>query len=104
VDEPRNNGVIIGGVYHSCAAPVRTWHDHGLELKIGNGARKRKKGVPIDTFVVHVSGAEQTAKTKSGHELEVVVGSAEGPRTGRPTRHYNHRPGPTVEENGVRGW
>lgn len=55
-DEPRNNGVLIGGVWHSCAAPVETWHTHGLEFRPGKGARKRTQ-IP-DLFVVHVTGGE----------------------------------------------
>lgn len=56
--EPHNNGIIIGGAYHSVAAPVLTWHEHGLQLRPPNGARVRKKSQVIDTFVIHVTGAE----------------------------------------------
>lgn len=56
--EPRDNGILIGGVWHSCAAPVETWHKHGLEFRPGKGARKRDPNTPIDLFVVHVTGGE----------------------------------------------
>ena len=61
MSEPRDNGILIGGVWHSCAAPVETWHKHGLEFRAGKGARKRTQ-VP-DLFVVHVTGGEGSPHT-----------------------------------------
>ena len=72
-DTPHNNGILIGGVWHSVAAPVRTWHDHGLELKPGKGARVRKPGQVIDTFVVHITGAEHPPEKMFANLLKRTV-------------------------------
>lgn len=71
--DPVDNGILIGGVWHSCAAEVLTWHRHGLEFRAGHGARKRV-GVP-DLLVVHVTGGEgappQMFATLKARELGV---------------------------------
>lgn len=49
-------GLIIGGKVVPCARPVFNWHDHGMEFKPGDGARKRIPKQVIDLFVWHWTG------------------------------------------------
>jgi hypothetical protein len=50
------SGLIIGGKVVPCDKPVYNWHDHGLEFKAGDGARRRNHKTEIDLFVWHWSG------------------------------------------------
>lgn len=49
-------GLIIGGRVVPCAQPVFNWHDHGMEFRPGDGARKRIAKQTIDLFVWHWTG------------------------------------------------
>lgn len=55
------SGLIIGGKVVPCARPVYNWHDHGMEFKPGDGARKRIPKKRIDLFVWHWTGGEGSA-------------------------------------------
>ena len=54
--------IIVGDIHIPCAAPVLTWHDHGLTFKSGAGARRRHPKQKIDLIVLHWTGGEGTAK------------------------------------------
>src|SRR5690349_11105935 len=49
-------GLIIGGKVVPCDLPVYNWHDHGLEFRVGDGARRRTPKVEIDLFIWHWGG------------------------------------------------
>lgn len=59
--EPRDNGIIIGGNVYPCAAEVSTWETHGLEVKRGQGARRRV--LTPDLLVLHWTGGENPPPT-----------------------------------------
>lgn len=50
------SGLIIGGNVVPCDMPVHNWTDHGLQFKVGHGARRRFKKTAIDLFVWHWTG------------------------------------------------
>jgi hypothetical protein len=50
------SGLIIGGNVVPCDMPVHNWTDHGLQFKVGQGARRRFKKTAIDLFVWHWTG------------------------------------------------
>jgi N-acetylmuramoyl-L-alanine amidase len=58
----KSSGLIIGGEVVPCSVPVSNWHDHGLEFKVGRGARRRVPKKEIDLFVLHWTGGEGSAK------------------------------------------
>lgn len=52
-------GLILGGKVWPCDVPVFNPGDHGLEVKIGDGARRRfPKQTELDLFVLHWTGGE----------------------------------------------
>ncbi len=56
-----SDGIILGGKRYECRAPVLTWEEHGLQFKIGRGARRRVE--EIDLFVWHWTGGENEPPT-----------------------------------------
>lgn len=54
--------IIVGGLKFDAQAPVRTWHDHGLQFTEGRGARRRHKKQKIDLIVLHWTGGESTGR------------------------------------------
>jgi len=56
-----SDGIILGGKRYECRAPVLTWEEHGMEFKIGRGARRRVE--EIDLFVWHWTGGENEPPT-----------------------------------------
>lgn len=49
-------GLVLGGTEIPCKADVRNWTEHGLEVRDGHGARRRRS--KIDLAVLHWTGAE----------------------------------------------
>jgi hypothetical protein len=56
-------GLIINKVIVPCDLPVYNWKDHGMECKVGDGARRRFKKQVIDLFVWHWTGGEGGVKS-----------------------------------------
>jgi len=53
-------GLILGGEQWHCDVPVFNPEDHGLEVEIGDGARRRHpKRTELDLFVLHWTGGER---------------------------------------------
>lgn len=55
--ETHRHAIIIGGREISCAARVKTWHEHGHEIKAGQGHNKRRRR-DINLAVWHWTGGE----------------------------------------------
>ncbi len=58
----KRSGLIIGGKEVPCLLPVRNWMEHGMEVKVGRGSRRRHPKTEIDLFVLHWTGGEGSAK------------------------------------------
>lgn len=56
------DGIIIGDKRIPTAAPVRTWLEHGIEFKAGEGYNKRRRQ-EIDLHVIHWTGGENKPET-----------------------------------------
>ena len=50
--------LIIAGDAIPCAAPVRTWHDHGMEFIPGQHRRIRRRFMRPDSICWHWTAAE----------------------------------------------
>lgn len=59
----RRSGLIVGGRVYDPGVPVRTWHDHGMEVRIGRGARRRRLDkYDLNKGVLHWTGGEGDAR------------------------------------------
>jgi len=62
-DYPQHDHIIIGGKKVHVAAKTVLWEDTRLEVKVGDGARRRHPKGVIDLFVWHWTGGENDVET-----------------------------------------